>query len=99
MPTDELVSARYMTSVRTWCPHGTMEIQGVRRFETGIAHTCPQCGNRTRPMKRCEELTCFKCKLVMRPDGEALGQLGCRPRHATVLARALSLAPRRGAHI
>ena len=38
MPTDELVSARYMTSVRTWCPHGTMEIQGVRRFETGIAH-------------------------------------------------------------
>ena len=70
MPTDdELVSARYMTSVRAWCPHGTMEIQGVRRFETGIAHTCPQCGCRTRPMKRCEELTCFKCKLVMRPDG------------------------------
>ena len=33
------------------------------------AHTCPQCGNRTRPMKRCDELTCFKCKLVMRPDG------------------------------
>lgn len=65
---DDLVSARYMTSVRSWFPQGTMEIQGVRRFETGVSHTCPRCQHHTRPMKRCYELTCFKCKLVMRAD-------------------------------